>query len=175
MKNCRIFVEKKAGFDLEAKRLCKEWKEALQLHSLTKVRVLNCYDIFGARDIEEAKKMIFSEIVTDFVLESFDETIPHFAVEFLPGQFDQRADSAYQCINLLSRENEKRSEEHTSELQSRQYLVCRLLLEKKKRLLSAPLSPVIWLLRAVALLRAPYVHSSDAQLRQHARSALPDP
>lgn len=107
MKNCRIFVEKKEGFDLEAKRLCKEWKEALQLNSLTKVRILNCYDIFGAKDIKEAKRMIFSEVVTDVVSESFDEKIPHFAVEFLPGQFDQRADSAYQCMNLLSSENEK--------------------------------------------------------------------
>ncbi len=107
MKNCRIFVEKKEGFDLEAKRLCKEWKEALQLNSLRKVRILNCYDIFGAKDIKEAKKMIFSEVVTDVVSESFDEKIPHFAVEFLPGQFDQRADSAYQCMNLLSTENEK--------------------------------------------------------------------
>ncbi|XGU46317.1 phosphoribosylformylglycinamidine synthase [Fusobacterium necrophorum subsp. funduliforme] len=107
MKNCRIFVEKKEGFDLEAKRLCKEWKEALQLNSLRKVRILNCYDIFGAKDIKEAKKMIFSEVVTDVVSESFDEKIPHFAVEFLPGQFDQRADSAYQCMNLLSSENEK--------------------------------------------------------------------
>ncbi|CAL7911022.1 phosphoribosylformylglycinamidine synthase [Fusobacterium necrophorum] len=107
MKNCRIFVEKKEGFDLEAKRLCKEWKEALQLNSLTKVRILNCYDIFGAKDIKEAKRMIFSEVVTDVVSESFDEKIPHFAVEFLPGQFDQRADSAYQCMNLLSAENEK--------------------------------------------------------------------
>ncbi|CAL7914179.1 phosphoribosylformylglycinamidine synthase [Fusobacterium necrophorum subsp. funduliforme] len=107
MKNCRIFVEKKEGFDLEAKRLCKEWKEALQLNSLTKVRILNCYDIFGAKDIKEAKRMIFSEVVTDVVSESFDEKIPHFAVEFLPGQFEQRADSAYQCMNLLSAENEK--------------------------------------------------------------------
>lgn len=107
MRNCRIFVEKKEGFDLEAKRLCKEWKEALQLNSLTKVRILNCYDIFGAKDIKEAKRMIFSEVVTDVVSESFDEKIPHFAVEFLPGQFDQRADSAYQCMNLLSAENEK--------------------------------------------------------------------
>lgn len=107
MKNCRIFVEKKEGFDLEAKRLCKEWKEALQLNSLTKVRILNCYDIFGAKDIKEAKRMIFSEVVIDVVSESFDEKIPHFAVEFLPGQFDQRADSAYQCMNLLSSENEK--------------------------------------------------------------------
>lgn len=106
MKNCRIFVEKKEGFNLEAKRLCKEWKEALQLSSLTKVRILNCYDVFGANDIEDAKKMIFSEVVTDMVSENFDETIPHFAVEFLPGQFDQRADSAYQCMNLLSTENE---------------------------------------------------------------------
>lgn len=107
MKNCRIFVEKKEGFDLEAKRLCKEWKEALQLNSLTKARILNCYDIFGAKDIKEAKRMIFSEVVTDVVSESFDEKIPYFAVEFLPGQFDQRADSAYQCMNLLSAENEK--------------------------------------------------------------------
>lgn len=106
MKICRIFVEKKPGFDLESKKLYRELRESLSMEGLKRVRILNCYDIFGAEEIEEAKKMIFSELVTDIVSESFDRSLTHFAVELLPGQFDQRADSAYQCMNLLSSKNE---------------------------------------------------------------------
>ena len=107
--NYRIFVEKKAGFDLEAKRLENELKESLQLKELKKVRLLNCYDIFGIEksELEEAKKLIFSEVVTDNVSEELDvKGYKNFAVEFLPGQFDQRADSAMQCLNLISDKNQ---------------------------------------------------------------------
>ena len=65
--NYRIYVEKKAGFDLEAKRLENELKESFQDLKLSKVRLLNCYDVFNieAAELAEAKKLIFSEIVTD--------------------------------------------------------------------------------------------------------------
>lgn len=107
--NYRIFVEKKPGFDLEAKRLENELKESLQLNNLEKVRLLNCYDVFGIEslELEKAKKLIFSEVVTDTVTEELATNgAKFFAVEFLPGQFDQRADSAIQCLNLISDKNQ---------------------------------------------------------------------
>ena len=103
--NYRIFVEKKSGFDLDAKRLENELRESLQLKGLEKVRLLNCYDVFGidSEELAKAKKLIFSEVVTDRVTEELDSKgAKYFAVEFLPGQFDQRADSAMQCLNLIS-------------------------------------------------------------------------
>ncbi len=107
--NYRIFVEKKQNFDLEAKRLENELKESLQLTGLKKIRLINCYDIFGIEksELEAAKKLIFSEVVTDRVTEELEiNEEKYFAVEFLPGQFDQRADSAMQCLNLISNRNE---------------------------------------------------------------------
>ena len=107
--NYRIFVEKKSGFDLDAKRLENELRESLQLKGLEKVRLLNCYDVFGidSEELAKAKKLIFSEIVTDRVTEELDSKgAKYFAVEFLPGQFDQRADSAMQCLNLISDKNQ---------------------------------------------------------------------
>ena len=107
--NYRIYVEKKTGFDLEAKRLENELKESFQDLKLSKVRLLNCYDVFNieAAELAEAKKLIFSEIVTDTVTETLDtKGAKYFAVEFLPGQFDQRADSAMQCLNLISDKNQ---------------------------------------------------------------------
>lgn len=61
--NYRIYVEKKTGFDLEAKRLENELKESFQGLKLSKVRLLNCYDVFNieAAELAEAKKLIFSE------------------------------------------------------------------------------------------------------------------
>lgn len=108
--NYRIFVEKRPGFDLEAKRLENELKESLQLKGLEKVRLLNCYDIFkiDSLELEKAKKLIFSEVVTDIVTEKLDNKgAKYFAIEFLPGQFDQRADSAMQCLNLISDKNQE--------------------------------------------------------------------
>ena len=100
--NYRIFIEKKAGFDLEAKRLESQLKEHFQIKR--GVRLLNVYDIFN---IDESKlsnsiNVIFSEPPTDRVVEKTDfESLKHFAVEYLPGQFDQRADSALQCLKLI--------------------------------------------------------------------------
>lgn len=106
MANVRFFVEKKSGFDLEAKRLARQFKEELKIENLESIRLINCYDIFNIsekqEDIEKIKNMILSEIVTDNISETFDaKDSKYFAVEFLPGQFDQRADSAIQCIDIV--------------------------------------------------------------------------
>lgn len=100
--NYRIFIEKKEGFDLEAKRLESQLKENFKIKC--NIRLLNVYDIFN---IDESKlknsiNVIFSEPPTDRVVEKKDfESLKHFAVEYLPGQFDQRADSALQCLKLI--------------------------------------------------------------------------
>lgn len=107
--NYRIYVEKKDGFDVEAKGLLNELKEGFKLERLQKVRILNSYDVFGISEDEllKAKKMIFSEIVMDEVYDEIDLAgKKYFAAEFLPGQFDQRADSAIQCLNLVSEKNQ---------------------------------------------------------------------
>lgn len=106
MSNLRFFVEKKSGFDLEAKRLLEQFREELNISSLKDLRLINCYDLFNLSDnknnIEKIKKMILSEVVTDNIYENIDlEGKRYFAVEYLPGQFDQRADSALQCIDLV--------------------------------------------------------------------------
>lgn len=103
----RIFVEKKPGFDVEATGLLSELKEHLLINSLDAVRVIIRYDIEGIDDetYVNARTTIFSEPPVDNV---FDEEIPidsttkSFAVEYLPGQYDQRADSAAQCIQILT-------------------------------------------------------------------------
>lgn len=75
------------------------------------LRLINCYDIFNLNDnkedIEKIKKMILSEPVTDTITTELDlNGKKYFAVEFLPGQFDQRADSALQCIDIVSSEKQ---------------------------------------------------------------------
>jgi len=103
----RILVEKKPGFDVEAQHLYHDLKEKLGISHLERVRIINRYDISGISDeaYQRAKKTIFSEPNVDFV---YDETIEiepgvkHFAMEYLPGQYDQRADSAAQCIQVLT-------------------------------------------------------------------------
>ena len=108
--NCRVFVEKKSGFDLEAKRLFSELKETFGLETLRNLRIFNIYDVFGigASERDKAIRGIFSEIVTDSVVtgEIYTGSSKYFAVEYIPGQFDQRADSAMQCLNLLSDKNQ---------------------------------------------------------------------
>lgn len=102
----RIYVEKKPGLAHEAEALCNEIRNLLGITSLKKIRLLNRYD---AEQITEelfsgAKTTVFSEPQLDTVSESFDATgATVFAVEYLPGQFDQRADSAAQCIQIISR------------------------------------------------------------------------
>lgn len=103
----RILVEKKTGFDVEARHLYHDLKENLGISHLEKVRIINRYDISGISDEAylQARKTILSEPNVDFV---DDETIAiepgakHFAMEYLPGQYDQRADSAAQCIQILT-------------------------------------------------------------------------
>ena len=103
----RIYVEKKKGFDIEAQGLYEDLKENLHLEGLTAVRVINRYDMEGIDDAtyEAAKYTVFAEPAID---RAYDETAPidagsqFFAVEYLPGQYDQRADSAAQCIKLMN-------------------------------------------------------------------------
>jgi len=103
--NHRIYVEKKDNFAVEAKKLKSELEESLNLKKLEKVRVINIYDIFNLEEgeIEKIKEVVLSEVVVDKTYDDLDlEGKKYIAVEYLPGQFDQRADSAVQCINLIS-------------------------------------------------------------------------
>ena len=107
----RIYVEKKKGFDTEARDLYDDLKENLKLDGLVSVRVINRYDIEGICDnsYQAAKYTVFAEPAID---RAYDEEIPieagsrFFAVEYLPGQFDQRADSAAQCLKLRNAEED---------------------------------------------------------------------
>jgi phosphoribosylformylglycinamidine synthase len=101
----RIFVEKKPGFAQEAEALRKELTELLGVASLTGLRMLNRYDAEGiSKDLfDQAVRTVFSEPQVDIASEAPDLGVGYvFAVEYLPGQFDQRADSAAQCIQLIS-------------------------------------------------------------------------
>lgn len=106
----RIFVEKKKGLDVEAKGLFHDLKDNLGIDSLSGVRVLNRYDVQGMseEEFEMAKTVIFSEPNQDVI---YDEKAPvdesaegqkYFSWEYLPGQYDQRADSAAQCVQILT-------------------------------------------------------------------------
>ena len=102
----RIFVEKKAPFAVKAKELKNEMSEYLGIEA-EEVRVLIRYDVENVSDatFAQAKQTVFSEPPVDDI---YDEEFPHkaedfcFTVEYLPGQFDQRADSAEQCVKLLN-------------------------------------------------------------------------
>lgn len=103
----RVFVEKRKGCDVYANGLFSDLKNNLGISGLTGVRVLNRYDIEGLSDdhYKAARDIIFAEPPVDLV---YDETMPLadgervFAVEYLPGQYDQRADSASQCVQILT-------------------------------------------------------------------------
>ncbi len=102
----RIFVEKKVPFAVKAKELKNEMSEYLGIEA-EEVRVLIRYDVENVSDatFAQAKQTVFSEPPVDDI---YDEEFPHktsdfcFTVEYLPGQFDQRADSAEQCVKLLN-------------------------------------------------------------------------
>ena len=100
----RIYVEKKPGFDGEAQSLLHELTELLGIQSLKGLRLLNRYDVEGIDRalFERAIPTVFSEPPVDVTYDTLPEAKTVFAVEYLPGQFDQRADSASQCIQLLS-------------------------------------------------------------------------
>ena len=102
----RIYVEKKKELANEAKALLGDLRSLLQLDKLTDLRILNRYDAenLDAELFEYAEKTVFSEPQLDVLREEIpDGSSAVFAVEYLPGQFDQRADSAAQCIQIISK------------------------------------------------------------------------
>ena len=102
----RVYVEKKPAFAVQAKELKHEVSSYLGIKSVTAVRVLIRYDVENISDevFDKACKTVFAEPpVDDLYLENFEAAAGSriFSVEFLPGQFDQRADSAVQCVQFL--------------------------------------------------------------------------
>ena len=104
----RVFVEKQTEFNSPAKELLHDLRENLSLTNLEGIRVIQRYDIDGLSDADfaNASQLILSEPQVESATASISiaagETA--FAVEFLPGQFDQRADSAAQCIQILNQQ-----------------------------------------------------------------------
>ena len=103
----RIFVEKKSGCDVEAQSLLREVKDNLRITGLTGLRVLNRYDLEGisGEEYDYVKKNVFSESPVDITYDEeifIDPSDFSFAVKYLPGQYDQRSDSAEQCIRIIT-------------------------------------------------------------------------
>ncbi|AHF11020.1 MULTISPECIES: phosphoribosylformylglycinamidine synthase [Dehalobacter] len=103
----RLYVEKKQGFNIEAQGLFADLRDNLSIAGLQGVRTINRYDISGITDeeYEKSRTIIFAEPPLDIL---YEETLDIssgdrvFAMEYLPGQYDQRADSAAQCIQMLT-------------------------------------------------------------------------
>ena len=109
----RIFVEKKADFRVKSDSLVKELQHNLQLRTLKDLRIVQVYDVFNLSEdlFARAEKHIFSEQVTDTVLDEAVvkadlEKVAFFAIESLPGQFDQRAASSQEALLLLGSSND---------------------------------------------------------------------
>ena len=103
----RIYVEKKKGFDVEGQGLYGDLTENLGIKGLKSLRIIHRYDVAGISEevYQKARTTIFSEPPVDNVSDEaiqIDDRSRVFAVEYLPGQYDQRADSAAQCIQILS-------------------------------------------------------------------------
>lgn len=98
----RIFVEKKGIFDVESPKILTEIKSILP--KVENVKVYNIYDVFGLSESDFSKTVgsVFADPVTDIIHTENPAIEQYFATEFLPGQYDQRADSAEQCISLLT-------------------------------------------------------------------------
>ena len=101
----RIYVEKKQGLDNEARALKNDLRELLGIRGLEEVRLLNRYDCEGLEEelFDYAVNTVFSEPQLDDTMTEVPEGDYVFAVEYLPGQFDQRAASASECIQLISK------------------------------------------------------------------------
>ena len=103
--NKRLFVSKKEKYNVEAHSLCKDIQQNLGINSVKQVILYNVYDIFNAdnQDIELLKAKVLSEVVMDNVYEelTFSEKT-YIAFESLPGQYEQRSDSAQACLMLLN-------------------------------------------------------------------------
>ena len=103
--NKRVFVKKKNGFQVESLGIKNDLLENLKEDKITKIDLYNVYDIFNCtdEDLELLKNKVLSEPVTDDVYEEVNlMDKKYLAIEFLPGQYDQRADSAEQCLMLLN-------------------------------------------------------------------------
>ena len=102
----RVYVEKKPGFDVEAQQLAHELRDILGIERLEGLRLVNRYDVEGITGelFAQCVPTVFSEPQSDVAALEMPETdgVAVFAVEYLPGQFDQRADSASECIQLIS-------------------------------------------------------------------------
>ncbi len=106
----RVFATKRSGFDVEAKGILNDLRDNLKQAGLTDVRVFNRYDVSGLEDDEylKTRTLVFAEPPVDDI---FDETADYgsasavFAIEALPGQYDQRADSAAQCIQIITQKD----------------------------------------------------------------------
>ena len=104
--NYRIYVEKKQGFQVEAKELMEDLKLNLKLN-ITSLRLLNIYDLFNFNQelLEKTKYRVFAEIQTDIVFDNIDlANQTYLAVEFLPGQYDQRGEQAKAIVKILEPE-----------------------------------------------------------------------
>ena len=107
----RVYVEKKADYAVPAKELLEDVRSYLGIKAVEKVRILVRYDVENISDetYQKALNTVFSEPPVD---DLYEETFPMqdkdvtFSVEYLPGQFDQRADSAEQCVKLLKEDEE---------------------------------------------------------------------
>ncbi|MBR4723916.1 MAG: phosphoribosylformylglycinamidine synthase, partial [Clostridia bacterium] len=101
----RVFVEKKKALALEANALFDDAKHLLGINGIEMIRIINRYDAENISEdvFEEAKKTVFAEPQTDIIYDELEPDTKAFAVEYLPGQFDQRADSAEQCIQIMAR------------------------------------------------------------------------
>ena len=102
----RVYVEKKPGFDVETQQLAHELRDILGIERLEGLRLVNRYDVEGITEelFAQCVPTVFSEPQSDVAALEMPETdgAAVFAVEYLPGQFDQRADSASECIQLIS-------------------------------------------------------------------------
>ncbi|MBR1646916.1 MAG: phosphoribosylformylglycinamidine synthase [Selenomonadaceae bacterium] len=103
----RIYVEKRAGFDVPAKQLLDDFKETLDVKNLSGVRLFVRYDVedLSDEDFLRVRDIVFREPNVDnfyFELPTDIDAEKTFAIEYLPGQFDQRADSAAQCVQLVT-------------------------------------------------------------------------
>ena len=105
----RIYVEKKKEYAVEAKELLHNLQTQLKLNSLIDVKVINRYDVEGISELylNEGISIILSEPMVDTVIKEdypFDNMELVFGIEYLPGQYDQRADACEQCFQLLTGE-----------------------------------------------------------------------
>ena len=103
----RVFVEKRKGFDVEARHMMADLRQNLGIKAIEELRNLNRYDVSGlsGAEFEAAARTILSEPNVDNVYgEDYAVGADYkvFATEYLPGQYDQRADSASQCVQLLT-------------------------------------------------------------------------